>query len=210
MPPTHLQSKSDRTRTAILDGAEQVFLERGTAGSSMKAVARAAGVTQSLIHHYFGNKDRLAAEVRQRRFRRVFEELRPGLTRAGMGDDFCRDFFNLYFDYVSDNGMFSGHLAWLISDGMLPPEETAGKAGPLVERIAREQGEGRIRADISPECVLLMLWSVIEGWHLGMRQYGHRLGREWSRRGPREVVRDAFCEVLQRGLAALPAEDGAP
>lgn len=43
----------------ILAAARTLFAERGYPGTSMRAVAAAAGVNPALVHHYFGTKDQL-------------------------------------------------------------------------------------------------------------------------------------------------------
>lgn len=43
-------------RTAILDAARTQFAAQGFGGTSMRAIAREAGVDVSLISHYFGDK----------------------------------------------------------------------------------------------------------------------------------------------------------
>jgi AcrR family transcriptional regulator len=47
------------TRAAILASARELFAASGYAGTSMRAVAAAAGVDAALVHHYFGAKDDL-------------------------------------------------------------------------------------------------------------------------------------------------------
>ncbi len=47
---------SPDTRAAILHAARELFAERGFAGTSIRAVAAAAGVDAALVHHYFGKK----------------------------------------------------------------------------------------------------------------------------------------------------------
>lgn len=47
------------TRAAILAAARELFAAGGYAGTSMRAVAAAAGVDAALVHHYFGGKDDL-------------------------------------------------------------------------------------------------------------------------------------------------------
>ena len=46
-------------RTAILDAARGQFAAQGFGGTSMRAIAREAGVDVSLISHYFGDKSGL-------------------------------------------------------------------------------------------------------------------------------------------------------
>lgn len=50
---------SPDTRAAVLAAARELFAEQGYAGTSVRAVAAAAGVDPSLVHHYFGTKEDL-------------------------------------------------------------------------------------------------------------------------------------------------------
>jgi len=47
------------TRQAILAAARHSFGNGGYAGTTIRGVARAAGVDPALVHHYFGSKDAL-------------------------------------------------------------------------------------------------------------------------------------------------------
>ncbi|SHN46935.1 TetR/AcrR family transcriptional regulator [Cryptosporangium aurantiacum] len=52
-----------RTRSAILAAARDSFLESGYAGTTIRAVAEAAGVSQETVYKRFGNKARLLKDV---------------------------------------------------------------------------------------------------------------------------------------------------
>ena len=65
-----------RTRDRILDAAREEFSERGYEKTSVRGIAKAAGVDSALVHHYFGTKDQVfeaAVEV----------AFAPALERAG-------------------------------------------------------------------------------------------------------------------------------
>lgn len=47
------------TRAAVLAAARSSFAEQGFRGTTIRAVATAAGVDPALVHHYFGTKDDL-------------------------------------------------------------------------------------------------------------------------------------------------------
>lgn len=47
------------TRLEILQAARSLFSQRGFTGTSIRAVAAAAGVDPALVHHYFGTKEGL-------------------------------------------------------------------------------------------------------------------------------------------------------
>ena len=51
------------SRARLRDAAVRLFAERGVAGTSVRDIAEAAGVTAGLITHHFGSKERLKAVV---------------------------------------------------------------------------------------------------------------------------------------------------
>lgn len=54
---------AEKTRIAILDAAEQLFLERGVAHTSLDQIARQAGVTRGAVYWHFQNKAHLFHEM---------------------------------------------------------------------------------------------------------------------------------------------------
>ncbi|MFC4118286.1 TetR family transcriptional regulator [Nonomuraea zeae] len=48
-----------QTRDSILEAAIESFVTRGYGGTTIRAVARAAGVDPALVMHFFGSKDKL-------------------------------------------------------------------------------------------------------------------------------------------------------
>lgn len=59
----HLLAR-DRTRNKILKAARQLFISKGFSGTSMAALAKAAGINQSLFYHYFESKEELWRQVK--------------------------------------------------------------------------------------------------------------------------------------------------
>jgi AcrR family transcriptional regulator len=51
------------TRGEILGAARKAFADKGFSSTSMRAVAREAGVDAALVHHYFDSKDELFIEA---------------------------------------------------------------------------------------------------------------------------------------------------
>lgn len=54
---------SEKTRTAILLAAEELFLEKGVSHTSLEQIARAAGVTRGAVYWHFQNKAHLFHEM---------------------------------------------------------------------------------------------------------------------------------------------------
>ncbi|WP_028630783.1 TetR family transcriptional regulator [Metapseudomonas resinovorans] len=57
------KEEAEKTRVAILDAAEHLFLENGVAHTSLEQIARAAGVTRGAVYWHFQNKAHLFHEM---------------------------------------------------------------------------------------------------------------------------------------------------
>lgn len=55
--------QAEQTRAAVLDAAGRLFAERGWAGTSMRGVAKEAGVAMETVYAGFGSKAQLLAAV---------------------------------------------------------------------------------------------------------------------------------------------------
>lgn len=61
-----MRNEEKNTEQAILEAAEELFLEQGFAQTTTKQIAQRAGCNQALLHYYYRTKDNL--------FEQIFEE----------------------------------------------------------------------------------------------------------------------------------------
>jgi AcrR family transcriptional regulator len=92
-----------RTPGDILAAARTLFAERGYAGTTIRAVATAAGVNPALVHHYFGTKTELFVTALQLPLDplRVMAELVAGGPRAELPARLVRFFVRTWRDPVT-------------------------------------------------------------------------------------------------------------
>ncbi|XVQ06493.1 TetR/AcrR family transcriptional regulator [Spirillospora sp. CA-255316] len=76
-------ARDSKTRTALIDAANQLMLEEGYAAVTTRKVAAKAGVNQALVYYYFRTMDELFLAV----FRRGAEASLNRLERAARADD---------------------------------------------------------------------------------------------------------------------------
>ena len=69
----------ERRRPLVLDAALKLFLERGYEGTSMEAIARAAGVTKPVVYDCYPSKEELFAALLLREEGRVLSEIAAAL-----------------------------------------------------------------------------------------------------------------------------------
>ncbi|MCX4676344.1 TetR family transcriptional regulator [Streptomyces sp. NBC_01433] len=84
-------------RTRILEAARTQFAERGYDKTSIRGIARAAGVDAALVHHYFGTKDEVFAAAIEVSFEPAlaFPALIGGST-DGLGERLVRYFLSVW------------------------------------------------------------------------------------------------------------------
>ncbi|KJK55369.1 TetR/AcrR family transcriptional regulator [Saccharothrix sp. ST-888] len=87
------------TRARIAEAARELFVEHGYRGTTLRAVAAAAGVDQALISYHFGSKQGLFGEVTQVQCARALDL--AGALRgdpAGLPDRLLRAVTDLWDD----------------------------------------------------------------------------------------------------------------
>jgi AcrR family transcriptional regulator len=90
---------SPDTRASILAEATALFASHGYAGTTVRAVAAAAGVDAALVHHYFGSKDDLFLAALQAPLdpREVLRSVAEG-GLEGAGERLLRTFLGVWDD----------------------------------------------------------------------------------------------------------------
>ncbi len=77
----------ERRRPLVLDTAYKLFLEHGYEGTSMAAVAAAAGVSKPVVYDCYASKDELFSAMLDREEERIIGETQQALqTSGGVGD----------------------------------------------------------------------------------------------------------------------------
>lgn len=75
-------SETETTRDRILDVAESLFAQKGLAGTAVRDIARAAGLTAPSLYNYFEGKQALYEAVLARGVQPLFD-LISGVARSG-------------------------------------------------------------------------------------------------------------------------------
>ncbi|RAY16928.1 TetR/AcrR family transcriptional regulator [Actinomadura craniellae] len=75
-------TESSKTRTAILDAAEQLMMEQGYAAVSSRRVADRAGVNSAMVYYHFGTMDDLFIALFRRGADQSFERQARALSSA--------------------------------------------------------------------------------------------------------------------------------
>ena len=135
------------TRAEVLAAARSSFAEKGFRGTTIRAVASAAGVDPALVHHYFGTKDDLfvaALEIPVD----PREILAPVVAAGpdGAGERLLRTFLSVWDDPEIQPGLVAlarslvaDDSAGLVRDGFIPVV-----VGPVLASLVSDRPEVRV------------------------------------------------------------------
>ena len=152
------------TRAEVLTAARTAFAEKGFRGTTIRAVASAAGVDPALVHHYFGTKDDLfvaALEIPVD----PREVLAPVVAAGpdGAGERLLRTFLSVWDDpelqprlVALARSLVSDDSASLVRDGFIPVV-----VGPVLASLVRDRPEVRIPLVASQMIGLIVARDVV-------------------------------------------------
>ncbi|MCD0447022.1 TetR/AcrR family transcriptional regulator [Glycomyces sp. A-F 0318] len=150
------RADAQRNRQKVLETADRLFAERGTA-VSLGEIATAAGVGAGTVYRHFPTKDALLATVLDHRMRQLHE---VGLA-AIEGADPEAAFF-AYLHHIAEqalvNRVICETLAW--RNDWQEPAKADGRCVidmPLAVLLARAQEAGAVRRDLDAEDVRALL-----------------------------------------------------
>src|SRR5262245_15478616 len=116
MSITRKRLSPEESRSAALDAACRILLERGPQAVTLKAVAAEVGRTHANLLHHFGSAAGLQAELARSMADRVNGKIAKAVERARQGEADARDIVDMTFDAFGKGG--AGALAaWTILSG---------------------------------------------------------------------------------------------
>ena len=153
-------------RDHLVDTAARLTTQVPIAAITTREIARAAGVSDGVLYNYFDDKNDLLVEALLRQFRRIFEVVRARIPEPGTGavEENLRSFAVMLFELerevipmmaglLADPVLFHRVFAALHEDP-LGPEWVRE---PLVSYLEGERRLGRVRSDVDPSAISLLL-----------------------------------------------------
>lgn len=135
----------ERRRPLVLDAALKLFVKNGYGGTSMEAIAQAAGVTKPVVYDCFPSKEKLFRALLEREERRLLEAVAASMPREASAENI-------------EALLISGFTALIEAAAAAPDSwrvvfDSEHGADPMVARRvrrAREDAVARLRALIEP------------------------------------------------------------
>ncbi|MFL0182130.1 MULTISPECIES: TetR/AcrR family transcriptional regulator [unclassified Mycobacterium] len=141
------ERRLERTRSLLLDAAEEVFAEKGFTTATLDDIAQAAGYTKGAIYKHFAAKDELFLAVSDRYWRRYFEnfaEVMANATKVGVRelDDIAERWQRLSRDRGAEHAALGYEFTLYLLRNPEARERVAAKRAEVVEQLAKFIVEG--------------------------------------------------------------------
>ncbi|MGC2411235.1 MAG: TetR/AcrR family transcriptional regulator [Stellaceae bacterium] len=127
------------SRSAIIDAAERLFLERGFGSVSMDELAEAAGVARRTLYNQFASKEEIFREMLLSVSGQLERAFPPGIETQGDVEEVLRLIARMILK-LHENPGYLGFLRMVVADARQFPwiaEEFAAVMEPQTERLAR-------------------------------------------------------------------------
>ena len=194
----------EATCECIRCAAQSLFAEKGYAATSTAEIARAAGVTKSLIHHHFGGKEQLWVAVLDDVFQAEQEELHAILEAGELSAEYIVESMTRIFELYRSRPEAVRMLAWQYLD-LTGIDECPNKALEHgVSLISRGQEAGLVRDDVEPANALMIFLGLVEFYFQSRATKGPLMNVDLcTPEAERRYLQDAIA-VFLAGVAPFP------
>lgn len=197
------RQQAEERREQILNAALEVFAEKGYAGASMRDIARAVGVTEGLLYHYFESKEQLLEACwRERSWRPQLERiLQEGEDKPL--SEVLREVVRSFAQTMEEN---ASTVLMCVSEMQRNPQMAVSHIERIEDNmrligdfLRRRQAAGEIRTDIDV--------GIAAGMLLGSAYSAFLLWGNHASNTFRQMITTLIgdgVEVVMRGITLLP------
>jgi len=166
------ERNADAARDQILKAAAQLFAKKGFQAATLRAVARAAGVSQPLIHHHFGSKRDLWQAVKARVVESYGDAQAAQFAMSEASPQFLDDGLRAILRWYQENPQAVRLGLWAQIQGDTSPWIGQREQMEFIVRmLADAQRKGIARRDVPPFHLAMAIGGMAYYWFLFKHRY---------------------------------------
>jgi AcrR family transcriptional regulator len=163
------EAQKAATRQRVLDAARSLFDSQGYAETTIRAIAKAAGVSVGSVFTSFASKSEILSHVMAERLGELYAELdqvAPHLR--GSTADRLRSIFAIHFAFETKRPrLFLAHITAAYDWTLTPQAAPYGRNVHLRQIVLDCLSDGVARGDVDPQADLLLVMETLlaaYGW----------------------------------------------
>ena len=203
-PGNRSKKNSRRSREkeiSILEGALKAFGEKGFEETTISAISKAAGISETTLYEYFPSKEEVLFSIPELYTRRELDRLKEIIPYVHGSRERMRMVIQCYLEFYQENRLYTsvalltlkGNRNFIKSEAYQVVREAAGN---IVTVFKQGVEEGVFRDDIDPYLVRNMVLGFIE--HLTI---------QWLLIGRPERITDQTDAIYDMVLRAIVKEE---
>jgi TetR/AcrR family transcriptional regulator len=166
------RSDGESSRRQILKGALPLFAARGYRGTTLRAVAKACGVSQPLIHHHFGTKRKLWDALRASVVEDYGRAQAPQFAMTEASRAFLDDGLRTILRWYQENPQHIRLGLWAHIEGDASPWPGQNEQHAfIVAMLTDAQAKGLLRDDVPAFHLSMAIGGMAYYWFLFKRRY---------------------------------------
>lgn len=160
------QSQKEATRRRVIEAARELFDAHGYQGTTIREIARHAGVAVGSVFTTFASKGEILSEVMQARLEPLYAELDRVMPHLrGSTADRLRTMFAIHFEFEAAHvRLFLAHVAaaydWTLSPVARPYGHTPRLQEIIRETLRKGIEQGDVRPDLDLQEVIDLLMAA--------------------------------------------------
>jgi len=165
-PVPQRRSQKEATRQRVIASARELFDGLGYQGTTIREIARHAGVSVGSVFTTFASKGEILSEVMGARLEPLYAELDRVMPHLrGSTVDRLRTMFAIHFEFEAQHvRLFLSHIAaaydWSLATTARPYGRTPRLQEMMIETLQRGQAQGDVRDDIDLQEVVDLLMAT--------------------------------------------------
>jgi AcrR family transcriptional regulator len=190
-------SVNGSVRQRLLEGAAELFTQKGYSGTTVREIVAAGGVTKPVLYYYFRNKEGIYLELMRQAFTRVDDLLKAALEDQGSATQkllhLCDRVYSLFMENVK--------VARVMYSIYYGPQQGAPFFDfdayhlKFVEAIRRLIGEGIRKGEFRKGNPAEMAWAIIGAINVAMEVHLGQTELELGREGLARVLNLIFAGI---------------
>lgn len=179
------KEEAEKTREAILEAAEALFLRKGVSKTSLEEIARTAGMTRGAVYWHFKNKSHLINELVSQIYQPVAQVFNEFKTMEGSVIEKLYGLFTNIFYELSNDEKTRNIFTILLRRCEYTEELTESEAqsnnlieefiGHCAQLLSEPDTAKSLRSDITPNLAAHMLHimasGVLNDWARNPKQF---------------------------------------
>jgi AcrR family transcriptional regulator len=209
-PKKIYQQHRDRQRTAILEAAKELFIQKGIQGTTLGDIATQARVTRATIYQYFANQTDIAWAILEESFEEAKEGIQQALELDGTGYERIVAFLSHFLASLTQKPEHFRFLAQFDViyantqevDRLLEVTQRifGGVSGPITEVVRKGIADGSLRSNLNPTLTAAAIVNMAVAMTVRLEAHRTSVTIEYGHT-PEQIFEEA-CYLLLQGIRA--------